>query len=372
MSHINIPYEDLSRVNEPYFDQLNAVSKKVIQGGWYILGNEVSKFEREFSKINESPYCVGVASGLDALIIGLSVFDFPSNSKVLVPSNCYIACILSIIRAGLTPVLVEPNPNTYNLDVDLLENAYTKDCVAILAVHMYGRISPMNDIIDFAQKHDLKVIEDCAQSHFAEIKGVKAGNFGDIGAFSFYPTKNLGALGDAGAIVCKDDKIFEKIQALRNYGSHKKYENQYLGWNSRLDEIQAAFLNIKLVDFKNVISHKRKLARQYLDGLDKIPQIQSPYLPSSETEHVWHIFNILTNDRDELRSFLISEGIGTEIHYPIPPQGQVAYQSYFRDQNFPSTEKIHAETLSLPISTIHSESDICMVIEKVKSFYKVH
>jgi dTDP-4-amino-4,6-dideoxygalactose transaminase len=236
---------------------------------------------------------------------------------------------------------------------------------------MYGRISPMNDIIDFAQKYDLKVIEDCAQSHFAEINGVKAGNFGDIGAFSFYPTKNLGALGDAGAIVCKDDKIFEKIQALRNYGSQKKYENQYLGWNSRLDELQAAFLNIKLFDFKNVISHKIKLAHRYISGLDKIPQIVLPCLPAYETEHVWHIFNILTKERNELRSFLLSEGIGTEIHYPVPPDAQVGYQSYFRDKNYPYSEKIHAETLSLPISTIHSESDICMVIEKIKSFYKV-
>jgi dTDP-4-amino-4,6-dideoxygalactose transaminase len=370
MSHIKIPYENLALVNEPYTEQLNEISRKVIKEGWYILGKEVTKFEKEFSKINKSPFCVGVASGLDALIIGLSVFDFPKNSKVLVPSNSYIACILAIIRAGLTPILVEPNPKTYNLDIDSLEKYYTKDCVAILAVHLYGRISPMIEIMEFAKRHDLKVVEDCAQSHFANINGTMAGNFGDIGAFSFYPTKNLGALGDAGAIVCKNQQIFEKIQALRNYGSHIKYENKYFGWNSRLDEIQAAFLNIKISNYQFVISKKRDLAKIYFEGLKELSHIELPKNPESDSEHVWHIFNILTENRDELKYYLLSHGIGTEIHYPISPAKQEAYKQYFTNQHFPISEKIHSQTLSLPLSTFHSHLDIEFVSEKITDFFK--
>lgn len=216
-----IPYEDLKKVNAPYFGALVQRSKSVIEGGWYVLGKAVENFEKEFSTLHGGYHCLGVASGLDALILGLVVFDFPKGSKVLVPSNTYIASILSIIRADLTPVLVEPDPKTYNLTVEGLRKQYDKDCVAILPVHLYGRLNPMPEIVEFAKENNLKVIEDCAQSHFAEINGVKSGMFGDIGAFSFYPTKNLGALGDAGAIICKDSEVYNKLKALRNYGSEK-------------------------------------------------------------------------------------------------------------------------------------------------------
>jgi len=350
-----IPYEDLKIVNSPYFCDLVASAQEVVEGGWYVLGKSVSEFEIKFSQLHGGYHCLGVASGLDALILGLLVFDFPKGSKVLVPSNTYIASILAIIRADLVPVLVEPDPSTYNLTVQGLEKSFDKDCVAILPVHLYGRLSPMEEIMDFAKVNNLKVIEDCAQSHFAEINGVRAGMFGDIGAFSFYPTKNLGALGDAGAMLIRDSKVFEKLKALRNYGSEKKYYNKYIGWNSRLDEIQAAFLSTKLPDFQKVIYHKRKLAGIYLDRLSELTDIQLP-APASK-DHVWHIFNILLEKRDKVKSQLAERGVITEIHYPVAPHLQEGYKTVLQGR-FPISERIHSETLSLPISTCHTEENI--------------
>jgi dTDP-4-amino-4,6-dideoxygalactose transaminase len=367
MSHINIPYEDLKRVNEKYFKELTFRSKSVIESGWYILGENVREFEKEFAAVNNIDFCVGVASGLDALVLGLAVFDFPKGGKVLVPSNAYIACILAVIQAGLTPVLVEPNVDTCNMDVYGLKNRYTDDCVAILAVHMYGRICPMTEIMEFAKINKLKVIEDCAQSHFAQIHGKKAGTFGDIGAFSFYPTKNLGALGDAGAIVCSSEEVYLKLQALRNYGSNKKYYNKYIGWNSRLDEIQATFLRLKLPDYKLVLEKKREIANTYLNELAIISQIK---LPKTEGEnHVWHIFNIRCEKRNELKQYLYEMGIGTEIHYPIAPGNQEGYCELFLDREFPIANKIHNETLSLPISIWIEKYQVDFIIETIQDFY---
>jgi len=368
MSHIKIPYEDLKKVNEPYFDEFILRSTNVIKSGWYVLGSEVSNFELEFSKVNDSIYCLGVASGLDALILGLQVFNFPKYSEVLVPSNTYIASVLAIIKAGLKPILVEPDPYTFNITLDGIKKMYTKDCVAILPVHLYGRLCPMEEIMDFAEEKGLKVIEDCAQSHFSSINGVKAGNFGDIGAFSFYPTKNLGALGDAGAIVCKDIEIFNKLKALRNYGSEKKYFNKYLGINSRLDEIQACFLSVKLKDYQSVIIHKRKLAKIYLENLKDIASIQLP-LKANEN-HVWHIFNIIVDNRDKLKEFLLLNGIATEIHYPITPIQQEGYQGLFKGVNTPISMNIHNKTLSLPISICHSIEEIRYVCEVIIKYFK--
>lgn len=367
MNHIQIPYEDLKLVNKPYLDDLALISREVIENGWYVLGENVKAFEQNFGALHNNSNCIGVASGLDALILGLSVFNFPLNSKVLVPSNAYIASILAIIRSGLIPVLVEPDPLTYNINAECLEQMYDKDCVAILPVHMYGRISPMIEIMEFAKIKNLKVIEDCAQSHFAQIDNYKAGEFGDIGAFSFYPTKNLGALGDAGAIICKDEDIYQKIKALRNYGSEVKYHNKFIGWNSRLDELQAAFLLKKLPDFNKVISHKKELSDIYFQSLGDIEQIQLP--ANSRSESVWHIFNILVDKRSELKNFMHSKGIGTEIHYPIPPH----YQDGYRNELFgryPISEFIHNTTLSLPVSTCHSHSDINKVIDVIHDFFK--
>lgn len=363
-----IPYEDLKALNFIYNKELSSVSDEVINSGWYILGRYLSEFESNFALKNNSNYCLGVASGLDALILGLSVFDFPKNSKVLVPSNTYIASILAIIKAGLVPVLVEPDEFTFNLTRDNLEEKYTKDCVAILAVHLYGKISPMDEIISFATENNLKVIEDCAQSHFASLNNRFAGTLGDIGAFSFYPTKILGCLGDGGAILCKDESIFIKLKALRNYGSQKKYHNKLIGYNSRLDEIQAAFLNCKLTFVDELIEHKRVLANLYFKLLNDVANIQMP-LQSNEEENVWHIFNILTPERDNLAQYLSQFGIGTEVHYPIPPHKQEGYSHLFNNENYPISEKIHNQTLSLPISLIHTPDDIVFVCDKIKSFF---
>jgi dTDP-4-amino-4,6-dideoxygalactose transaminase len=367
MNPIKILYEDLKRVNKPYFESFLKSTNQTLESGWFILGDNVSKFESEFGKIHNNSFCIGVASGLDALVLGLSAFDFPPNSKVLVPSNAYIASILAIIRAGLKPVLVEPDADTYNISVKELVKQIDSKCVAILPVHMYGRLSQMEEIVKVAKKYKLKIIEDCAQSHFSESNKKMAGTFGDIGAFSFYPTKNLGALGDAGAIICKDKNLYEKIKALRNYGSNVKYHNKYIGWNSRLDEIQAAFLLIKLKDYKKVIAHKKSLAELYLKNLKNLNAIKLPQ--PSISSNVWHIFNILVKDREGLKFFLQKEGIGTEIHYPVAPHNQLGYKSLFKNK-YPVSQYIHDHTLSLPISTCHSKSDILKVINTIKKYYK--
>lgn len=363
---MRIPYEDLKKVNFRYSDQLTQAANNVIDGGWYILGQSVLNFEKTFSKEHNNSYCLGVASGLDALVLGLEVFNFEKGKKVLVPSNTYIATILAIIRAGLVPVLVEPDPLTLNIDVNGIIKKYDENCVAIMPVHLFGRLCPMGEIMNFANSNNLKVIEDCAQSHFAELNGLKAGTFGDIGAFSFYPTKNLGALGDAGAIICKDEIIYRKLLSLRNYGSNQKYYNKYIGWNSILDEIQAEFLNIKIKDYKEVLNHKRYLANIYLNGLKHINQLQLPL--SAGENHVWHIFNILTPERDSLKKYLHEKGIGTEIHYPIPPHLQEGYAELLKG-SYPISEKFHNQTLSLPISICHSKEEIDYVINAIVNFF---
>jgi len=362
MNPIQIPYEDLKSVNAPYFEGLVASAKECIEGGWYVLGDFVKEFEDKFGAIHNNCYCIGVASGLDALILGLSVYGFPKGSKVLLPSNTYIASILAVLRADLIPILVEPDPFTYNITAEGLEKNWDSSCVAVLPVHLYGRMCPMNEIMEFAQIKNLKVIEDCAQSHFAQIGNKKSGTIGDIGAFSFYPTKNLGALGDAGAILCKDQEIYMRLLALRNYGSHQKYHNKYIGWNSRLDEMQAGFLLSKLNDFQTVVEHKRKLALAYIENLNSSEKIQIPL--NAMENHVWHIFNILVHNRDIIRNRLLRAGIGTEIHYPIPPHHQEGYKFVFSG-SYPISERIHRNTLSLPISTCHTEDDILMVVEEL-------
>lgn len=367
MNPINIPYENLSKLNQKYTDKLKEQAHSVIDSGWYVLGENVKEFEHQFAIANDSTFCVGVASGLDALILGLSVFDFPKGSKVLVPSNTYIASILAILQSGLVPVLVEPNEDTCNMDIEGVQSCFSDDCVAIMIVHLYGRLCKMDPIVDFAKQKNIKIIEDCAQSHFAESNGIKAGNFGDIGAFSFYPTKNLGALGDAGAILCKDEQIFEKLKALRNYGSEVKYFNKYIGWNSRLDEIQASFLRVKLKDIEYITKRKRQIADIYLTGLANIEGIKLPI--ESGAEHVWHIFNIRTIKRDELRNFLLESGIGTEVHYPVPPSDQIAYKNLFESNDYPIAKRIHRESLSLPISVWLADFEVEFICEKIREFY---
>lgn len=359
-----IEYENLNKVNRPYFKEYNEVFNQVLESGWFVLGKNVEEFEKEFAAYNKIKHCVGVASGLDALTISLLVLSLKKKSEIIVPSNTYIATILSIIQSGNIPVLVEPNLNTYNIDPQLIEDAITENTRAVMVVHLYGKPCDMDPILDICKRHDLFLIEDCAQSHGAEYKGRKTGSFGDMAAFSFYPTKNLGCLGDGGALVTNNVDFARKAKMIRNYGSEKKYFNEYQGINSRLDEIQAAFLRIKLKELDKIIKHKRELARLYLEGISENyvkPDINSDFFD------VYHIFNIRHNKRDELKEFLLKNGVKTEIHYPLPPHKQKA-MVYMNSFSFPISEEIHRTTLSLPISTFHTAADIKEVISLLNSF----
>jgi len=359
-----IEYENLRKSNDPFFEDYKKSFGETLYSGWFILGKNLENFENEFAAYNRVKHCIGLASGLDALSLGLRSLNFKVNSEIIVPSNTYIATILSIIQNGLKPILVEPDINTYNIDSDKIEEKITSKTRAIMVVHLYGKCCQMDSIQNIAKKFDLKIIEDCAQAHGAKFNNQVAGTFGDIGAYSFYPTKNLGALGDAGACITNNDSLANKILALRNYGSNKKYFNEYIGYNSRLDEIQAGFLSIKLKALNEINKHKRSLAKIYLDNLkdDFIkPVVNKDYFD------VYHIFNIRHQKRDELRDFLLKHDIKTDIHYPVPPHKQKAMQGII-DGEYPISEEIHKTTLSLPISYYHKSDDIYRVVEILNKF----
>lgn len=359
-----IEYENLRNLNQPFFEKYKKSFESTLDSGWYILGNNVTNFEQEFGNYIGSKYCIGLASGLDALSLALRCFEFPTGSEVIVPSNTYIATILSIVQNGLKPILVEPDINTYNIDPNRIQEKITPSTCAIMLVHLYGKCCQMDSIMDVAKKNNLRLIEDCAQSHGSKFKGKISGSFGDFGAHSFYPTKNLGALGDAGAVTTDDKLLAEKIKALRNYGSKVKYVNDYIGFNSRLDEIQAGFLSVKLKTLNEINEHKRKLANLYFENLNSNfikPVVDKDY------HDVYHIFNIRHPKRDQLKEYLLKQGVKTEIHYPIPPHKQKAMLGII-DGEYPISEEIHSTTLSLPISYFHTEEDIYQVIESLNSF----
>jgi len=360
-----IDYEDLKKVNNPFHEELiNAFSYK-LREGWYVLGESVKSFEREFSAYVGTKYCVGVASGLDALTLSLIALELPKRSEVIVPSNTYIATILAIVNAGHIPVLVEPKVSTCNIDTSLIAEKITKRTKAIMPVHLYGKVCDMEEILTLAEKYDLKIIEDCAQAHGARFSDKKAGSFGDVGAFSFYPTKNLGAIGDAGCITTNDENLYDRLLYLRNYGSKLKYHNEYFGMNSRLDEIQAAFLLVKLPFLDKINAHKRTLAALYFEQLDSkfiLPARNDNYFD------VFHIFQIRTSERDRLKIYFSEAGIGTEIHYPIPPYKQNALKHLFPSNDFPISDEIHSTVLSLPISFAHTVDDILQVIQVANQF----
>ncbi len=360
-----IEYENLRDSNELFFQEYIHNFSNVLNSGWFILGGFVKKFEEEFANFNGNKFCVGVASGLDALTISLKAFNFENEGEVVVPSNTYIATILSIIQCGLKPVLVEPDINTYNIDPAKIEEKITSTTKAIIVVHLYGKPCDMDPIIKICKKHNLKLIEDCAQSHGAKYKEKNTGTFGDFGAFSFYPTKNLGALGDAGGIATNNEELAKTILKLRNYGSEKKYYNELVGYNSRLDEIQASFLSVKLKKIKVINYHKRELAKLYQENLKE--DFIKPFVDADYFD-VYHIYNIRHPERDRLREYLLKNQIKTEIHYPIPPHKQKAMQGIIKEKYFPISEEIHETTLSLPCSFGHSKDDILKVIEVMNKF----
>ena len=360
-----IEYENLAKLNAPFFKEFGKSFDAILRSGWYILGKAVNQFEKEFAAYCQTDFCCGVANGLDALIISLNACQFEKGDEVIVPSNTYIATILAIIHNGLKPVLVEPDISTYNIDPARIEEKISPRTRAIVVVHLYGKLCAMDRILAISKKHGLKVIEDCAQAHGARFREKKAGSFGDYGAFSFYPTKNLGALADAGAITTNDPASQRFVCTLRNYGSEKKYYNSLVGYNSRLDEIQAAFLSAKLLHLDEINEHKRKLAGLYLAGLREDfvrPAVHPDYFD------VYHIFNIRHPQRDKLREWLLENDIQTEIHYPVPPNKQVAMKGIIDDQDTPIAKEIHETTLSLPISFYHSIADIEQIIECMNKF----
>ncbi|MDQ9094047.1 DegT/DnrJ/EryC1/StrS family aminotransferase [Pseudoalteromonas haloplanktis] len=364
-----IPFLDLKKINAQYQQELKDACSRVIDSGWYVLGNEVAEFENEFATYCETQHCLGVANGLDALVLILRAYIelgvMQKGDEVIVPSNTYIASILAISANGLTPVLVEPDIDTFNLDPKLIEQAITEKTAAILTVHLYGQVTAMDEINAIAKTHNLKVIEDCAQAHGALYKGTKVGGLGDAGGFSFYPGKNLGALGDGGAVTTNDSELAKTISALRNYGSHEKYKNLYKGMNSRLDEIQAAMLRVKLRFIDKEIFARQSVAKSYIQGIHN-PLIELPKI-RSEKSHVWHLFIIRTDHRERLVNYLNDNGIQSLIHYPIPPHKQSAY-SEWESESLPITERMHKSVLSLPISSVMHPSDIIKVIKACNEF----
>ena len=364
-----IPFLDLKAINAQYRDELIDACTRVIDSGWYIGGNELEQFEEQFANYCGTKYAIGVANGLDALILTLRAWKelgkLKDGDEVIVPSNTYIASILAISANNLTPILVEPCLNSFNIDPRKIEAAITSKTRAILPVHLYGQLANMPAIMDIAKRHELLVLEDSAQAHGASLEGKRAGSWGDASGFSFYPGKNLGALGDAGAITTSDEELANILRALRNYGSHEKYKNLFQGVNSRLDEIQAAMLNVKLSHLDAEIANRRKVANAYLDGIDN----KAIILPIKENDsaHVWHVFVIRCERRDELQKYLIENGVQTLIHYPIPPHQQSAYKEW-NELSYPISERIHAEVLSLPIGPTMTMEDVNTVIQICNEF----
>ena len=368
-----IPFLDLKSINTQYRAELIEACTRVIDSGWYISGNELEKFEQNFASYCGTNFAIGVANGLDALILTLRAWKelgkLEDGDEVIVPSNTYIASILAITANNLVPILVEPDINTYNIDPEKVEAAITTKTKVILPVHLYGQLADMPAIMQIAKKYNLLVLEDSAQSHGATINGKKAGNWGDASGFSFYPGKNLGALGDAGAITTNDEELAQMLCALRNYGSHEKYKNLVPGVNSRLDEIQAAMLDVKLKFLDIETQHRRKIANLYLTKV-KNPLIKLPLNNINAEEyqqHVWHLFVIRTEHREALQQHLTENGVQTLIHYPIPPHKQQAYKEW-NHLSYPISEKIHSEVLSLPIGPTLNLDDVEKVIQLCNTF----
>ena len=369
-AEVKIPFLDLKKINLEYETQYKEALNSVLESGWFILGENVREFEKEFASFCGVKNCVGTASGLDALTLILRAYKemgvLRDNDEILVSANTYIATILAVTENNLKPVFIEPEIDTYNIDPTKIENKITSRTKAILTVHIYGRMSDMKQLGKIADRHGLKLIEDAAQAHGAVLEGRRAGSMGDAAGFSFYPGKNLGALGDGGAVTTKDDTLADVIRSLGNYGSVKKYVNKYAGINSRLDEIQAAFLRKKLSDLDAHNERRRQIAEKYNSLIDN-SLISTPNLPDSREENVWHVYPVRCKSRAELITHLHENGVGTLTHYPVPPHKQEALKEY-NGISLPITEEIHREILSLPLSNVLTDEDADYVIKQVNNF----
>lgn len=364
--NMNIMANRMDRGFYAYQQEFEEKALKVLRSGWYVLGEEVTSFEREFAEYTGAKYCAGLASGLDALWIAFRVLGIGTGDEVIVQSNTYIASVMGITINGATPVFVEPD-QYYNMDATKIEEKITDRTKAILVVHLYGQASNMSPIMALCKKYDLRLVEDCAQSHGACFDGQMTGTFGDIGCFSFYPSKNMGAFGDGGAIITNNQKILEDVKVFRNYGSEKRYYNRVVGTNSRLDEIQAGLLRVRLSHIEEITREKIHIAERYTDSLNN-PRIQLPMVRKHATT-VWHQYVIRCEERDRLQNYLKDAGIGTIIHYPIPPHLAEAYQCLgYHEGDLPIAERYAHEVLSIPIYNGMTVQEQDYVIEKMNAF----
>lgn len=360
-----IKFLDLHKINERFRTEIDSRIKQVLDSGWYLLGEQDKTFESHFSAFCGTKHCIGCANGMDALNLIIRAYGWGAEDEIIVPANTYIASILAISENGCTPVLVEPDINTYNIDPELIEAKITPKTKAIMVVHLYGQAVQMENIWNLAKKYGLKIIEDSAQAHGAFYQGRRTGNLGDASGFSFYPGKNLGCMGDGGAVTTNDDELAARLRAIANYGSEKKYHNIYKGINSRLDEIQAAVLDVKLKYLDADNARRREIAKYYRENI-KNPKIILPQT-YDETAHVWHVFAVRCADRAGLQNYLNSQDIQTNIHYPVAPHKQTAYKEW-NALSLPITEKIHQEVISLPISPVLTDGEVERVVNTVNMF----
>lgn len=360
-----IKFLDLEKINNRFRDEIDLRIKKILDKGWYLQGEENETFSKNFADFCGAKFCLGVANGLDALNLIIKAYGFKNGDEIIVPANTYIASVLAISQNNCTPVLVEPDINSYNINPDLIEEKITDKTKAIMVVHLYGQACQMNKIQEIAKKYNLKVIEDSAQAHGAIFNGKKTGNLADASGFSFYPGKNLGCFGDGGAITTNDEELFKKVKAIANYGSDYKYHHIYKGTNSRLDEIQAAVLDVKLKHLDNDNQKRREISKYYRKNI-KNPKIILPKV-SDENSHVWHVFAVRTQNRDDFQKYLTENEIQTIIHYPTPPHKQGAYKEW-NNLSYPITEEIHKTIISLPISPVMTEEEVKRVVEVVNEY----
>lgn len=361
-----VEFNVLDRQYQMFADKYKQSAIRVLESGWYILGKELENFEKKYADYMGSKYCVGVNSGLDALMLAFRALDIKQGDEIIVPANTYIASVIGITENGAIPIFVEPD-EYHNLDVDKIEIAITKRTKAILVVHLYGQAANMKKIKDIADKNNLFLIEDCAQSHGSKFDGSLTGTFGDIGCFSFFPTKNLGAFGDGGAIITNNQRIADKVRMLRNYGSKVKYHNEIEGINSRLDELQAALLNTKLPHLSDLTTERVKIAERYLNEI-KSSKIELP-ITRDKAEHVYHLFVVRCKDRDVLQQYLLENGIKTQIHYPIPPHLAECYKRLgYKKGDFPITEQYANEVLSLPLYNGMTDEEIDYVVKVINRY----